>query len=262
MEEKRFNGDFLRKIRKERGLTQAKLSKLAGIESSQTISNIERGKQQPNFSTVEQLAAALGLDVRKFDDDAPKLTLKDCREDFLAWEHDLEGDPDDTLTVSAVAIDLANGWDNVLLTLNHCKSTAIAFEFLVLGGNVDDYPEAPADVTKWLKISAQQVEHIQERIQVDLTSSTKAVELRIKTYIGIPQRHGVRATKGDHARWWLTECRPVEGHVNFLDWGRDSYAIYESKKVPLVQEFEKKFNTLWNEVLSCEVEYSIASEIR
>lgn len=255
MEEKKFNGDFLRQARKERGLTQAKLSELAGIESSQTISNIERGKQQPNLSTVKLLAEVLGYDERKFYRDAPKLTLKDCREDFLAWEHGLEGAPEDKLTVSAVAIDLANGWDNVLLTLNHCKSTKIAFEFLVLGGDIADYPEAPADVTKWLKISEQQVQHIQERIKIDLTSSTKEVELRIKTYVGIPELHGVRATRGDDARWWLTECRPVEGHVNFLDWGRDSYEIYKSADLPPVREFEKRFRKLWNEVLSYEVEY-------
>lgn len=55
-------GPRIREIRKERGLTLAQLSELAGIDIS-TIWGYEVERHTPNMHTVELLLDALGYEV-------------------------------------------------------------------------------------------------------------------------------------------------------------------------------------------------------
>jgi len=57
----RFN---LRKYRKEKGLTQEKLSEICNI-STDYLSEIERGKTAPSFKRMDMLAQALDVEVYK-----------------------------------------------------------------------------------------------------------------------------------------------------------------------------------------------------
>lgn len=52
----------LRRLRKQRGLTQAKLAVQAGLDPS-SLSQIETGARQPNTRTLEKLAGVLGVEV-------------------------------------------------------------------------------------------------------------------------------------------------------------------------------------------------------
>jgi transcriptional regulator with XRE-family HTH domain len=52
----------LRRLRKQMGLTQAKLAVRAGLDPS-SLSQIETGARQPNTRTLEKLAAVLGVEV-------------------------------------------------------------------------------------------------------------------------------------------------------------------------------------------------------
>jgi transcriptional regulator with XRE-family HTH domain len=52
----------LRRLRKARGLSQAKLAVLAGLDPS-TVSQIETGARRANTRTLEKLAAVLGADL-------------------------------------------------------------------------------------------------------------------------------------------------------------------------------------------------------
>lgn len=54
--------DELRRLRKARGLSQAKLAALADLDPS-TVSQIETGARRANTRTLERLAAALGAEV-------------------------------------------------------------------------------------------------------------------------------------------------------------------------------------------------------
>jgi len=54
----RFN---IKKYRKEKGLTQERLSEMADI-SRDYLSNIERGKYTPSFKTIVALAEAIGIE--------------------------------------------------------------------------------------------------------------------------------------------------------------------------------------------------------
>ncbi len=54
--------DELRRIRKERGLSQARLAELANVDKV-TIIHIENGKVSPKVDTLEKLAGALGVEL-------------------------------------------------------------------------------------------------------------------------------------------------------------------------------------------------------
>ena len=54
--------ELLKKIRKERGLTQLTLAKLLK-KHNQSISNIEMGKSIPHKSTINKLCIVLALDT-------------------------------------------------------------------------------------------------------------------------------------------------------------------------------------------------------
>lgn len=55
-------GKAVRLCRTQRGLSQSELAKTAGISVSY-LSLLERGKRDPNFSTVEGIASALKVPV-------------------------------------------------------------------------------------------------------------------------------------------------------------------------------------------------------
>ncbi len=55
-------GRTLRRLRRERDLSQEALSHLSGL-SAKHLSDIERGRSEPRLTTVVQLADALAVDV-------------------------------------------------------------------------------------------------------------------------------------------------------------------------------------------------------
>ena len=64
---KRNIGLRVKAARTQQGLTQAQLAERID-KAFETISNIERGKTAPNFSTLADIAAVLGLPMREFFD--------------------------------------------------------------------------------------------------------------------------------------------------------------------------------------------------
>lgn len=72
-----FVGYKIKKIRRERNITQAQLAKKAGV-STGLIGQIESGKVEPSIKTLEKIAAALSLSPCFFvsEDDELTSTLK------------------------------------------------------------------------------------------------------------------------------------------------------------------------------------------
>ena len=67
--------DVLRRLRKEKGLTQVEFCKILKITQS-TYSQYEIGARNPKFETVKKFADALEADWNDLcDDDAPKLMI-------------------------------------------------------------------------------------------------------------------------------------------------------------------------------------------
>ncbi|GAA6208546.1 hypothetical protein NBRC116601_18390 [Cognatishimia sp. WU-CL00825] len=64
---KRNIGQRVKSARLQRGLTQADLADAIN-KAFETISNIERGKTAPNFSTLADIAEALELPLKDFFD--------------------------------------------------------------------------------------------------------------------------------------------------------------------------------------------------
>lgn len=58
MDMRKLVGDNVCRIRKEKGLTQERLSELSGL-SQQYISDLERGKRNPTIVTIYELAMAM-----------------------------------------------------------------------------------------------------------------------------------------------------------------------------------------------------------
>ena len=56
------NGERLKKLRKERGLTQIKMQMLTGIDQSD-YSKIERGERHFTFEQCKRIALALGTSM-------------------------------------------------------------------------------------------------------------------------------------------------------------------------------------------------------
>ena len=69
----------LRRLRREKKLSQAKLAALADLDPS-TVNQLETGTRRANMRTLEKLAGVLGVEVRDFfpKDQAP-LPLEDSR---------------------------------------------------------------------------------------------------------------------------------------------------------------------------------------
>lgn len=60
-------GKQLKKLREERGLTQAQLAELIGVEPI-TVSNMEVGRNGAHFKTIEKLMKGLRVKARDLFD--------------------------------------------------------------------------------------------------------------------------------------------------------------------------------------------------
>jgi len=60
MDMRKLVGNNVCRIRKEKGLTQERLSELSGL-SQQYISDLERGKRNPTIVTIYELALAMDV---------------------------------------------------------------------------------------------------------------------------------------------------------------------------------------------------------
>lgn len=78
---KRNIGLRVKAARTQKGLTQAQLAE-AIDKAFETISNIERGKTAPNFSTLADIANVLGLPMREFFD-VDEADVSDARQRLL-----------------------------------------------------------------------------------------------------------------------------------------------------------------------------------
>jgi transcriptional regulator with XRE-family HTH domain len=55
-------GDVIRRARQSRGLTQAELAEISGVDQP-NVSAIENGKRQPSAATLHQLLLACGYEL-------------------------------------------------------------------------------------------------------------------------------------------------------------------------------------------------------
>jgi transcriptional regulator with XRE-family HTH domain len=97
-------GDFgraVRRLRRERGMTQAELADRLGLGRT-SVTNLEKGQQNPPLSLLPELAAALGVDPLHLlalavgvgeVPDLSNLAAKVRDEDLRRWASRVIGDP-------------------------------------------------------------------------------------------------------------------------------------------------------------------------
>ena len=76
----------VRRIRKERGLTQRGLAGLSGVDQA-TISMAESGKRRPHLETLDSLADALGVEVGDFFPKAEAVSLEQWLKERCGHSH-------------------------------------------------------------------------------------------------------------------------------------------------------------------------------
>ena len=85
MNKKKALGSRIKELRKIKNFTQEELAELVGVEPT-TISNVECGRNYPNFATLEKTLEVLGsnfLEVFNFEHFDNKDTLKNKLIDFI-----------------------------------------------------------------------------------------------------------------------------------------------------------------------------------
>lgn len=90
---KRNIGQRVKSERLQRGLTQAELAE-AIDKAFETISNIERGKTAPSFSTLSDISDVLGMPMRAFFE-FEDANLPEERQELLLQLSTLVGQMDD-----------------------------------------------------------------------------------------------------------------------------------------------------------------------
>ena len=60
-------GHVFKKARLDKGLTQSQLADKAGVYTN-SYAKIERGEQNPSYSTIKKLTKVLDLDISKIPD--------------------------------------------------------------------------------------------------------------------------------------------------------------------------------------------------
>ena len=78
MDNKKLLGKRIKQIRRQRGLTQEKLSELVGIETG-SLSGIESGRNFPSMLTIEKISNILGVEIKTMFDFNQLLSVDDMK---------------------------------------------------------------------------------------------------------------------------------------------------------------------------------------
>jgi transcriptional regulator with XRE-family HTH domain len=122
-------GDQIRSLRKERNLTLERLSELAGL-STGIVSQIERGRGNPSFSTLAQLAHGLDIPVGRLlyvsEQNRSPVVRKEQRRRLDGHGVGIEDDgtyelltPDFTGSLEAVWVETPPGYDTSATPYRH-----------------------------------------------------------------------------------------------------------------------------------------------
>jgi len=97
-------GEFLKSLRREKGLTQEQLGERFYV-SSRTISRWETGANMPDVAMLLELADFYGVDIREIIDGERKLTVTETKETLLkVAEYATEGEKQSRSKVVYVAL--------------------------------------------------------------------------------------------------------------------------------------------------------------
>ena len=117
-------GQNIRRVRKERGLSQPTLAKLSGVPQP-SISNIEGGRREPQQATLRKLADALGVPpatlMTEGDTTEAWETLGRIQDNTSVLERYMENPPDEDTWDRALAEFFALGGKHLEIAIRHAE---------------------------------------------------------------------------------------------------------------------------------------------
>ena len=262
---------LLKRKRKELGLTQQQVADLADI-GIRTYGDLERGYRpgrkpvDVRTETLARISKVLCIELRsllpppeeKWAPSESQLTFAECRTDFMRWESVGEHD---SVEIDTLAIDLADGWENIVAAINECRANTILFKILVIGGEIalDDEESRSIVIDKWLPAAQNSLVYIRKQL-AKYNSKKKSVSIQVKTYSRVPTVHGLRAKKNGKLRWWIGECRLVDGDLPIYEWGQNDFLVLDGSKAlmhPRVKTYDRLFAEYWGSENEFEIDASI-----
>lgn len=73
-------GDIIKKLRKDKGLTQKQLAEMLNV-STVTIQNYENNRRKPSIEMLQKISSTLNVFIFNFDEE--KKSIEDSREYFI-----------------------------------------------------------------------------------------------------------------------------------------------------------------------------------
>lgn len=236
-----IDGDFVKKMRKKLGFSQERFCIEFGFQTG-WLSEIERNiRRNRNVKKVKRLGDALGVPTKDLYKGLN--SLAECREDYRRWENALEGEQ---VVVRCIGLDMANGWQAVVRSINATASPEIRLEFLVMHGEKAFSIFNPPTFRMWLQQSKANIKEINDSINSWNLGTSSKIEIYFRGYSELPLIHGIHAKKGPKERWWITHCEEIKGpNASGWSWGEDSYYMTDIEGDPRVEDFNSRFDRLW-----------------
>lgn len=241
-------GDIVRRLREGLGLSRDSLAEEFSKEdepvSAKTIQRAEEG-QAISRPKLEALAKRYGVPLANLlDHESLRYTLAHCQTDYRELNRVATGKQQ----FRSIALDLAYGFEHLMVAVNETSAREIEFQILVLGPTDRMPTDAPPVALKWAKTAVHSVECIREQ---SATFDMAKVSIEIRQYCEIPALHGVAISTDSRLRYYLTECVEDEDErLPLLTFGEGDYAIFDSGTQKQAEreradQFEAKFNRLW-----------------
>lgn len=238
-----IDGEFVRKNRLRLGKSQEQLCIEFDIQRG-WLSEVERNvPRRRNPDSISRLADALQVDVQYLYKGIK--SLSDCRDDYRQWENAIDGDH---VLVRCIGLDMANGWEAVVRSINGTSSTSIRLEFLVIYDPDETMIYSPPTFRMWTEQSANNIKMIKSSIATWNPASKASIEVCFRGYAETPDMHGIYSEKSGNRRWWITRCKAIDGPDALgFTWGEDTYHIINGENADdvRVEEFNQRFERLW-----------------
>lgn len=237
-----LDGNFVRKKRESLGLTQEQICLTSGLKQV-WISEVELNKHRNRSPRlVKMLAEALGETTENLFVGA--MSLPQCQLDFVDWENGLAGDE---VVIRCIGLDMANGWQHVVQTINNTVANLVRLEFLVIHDPHRKMIFKPSTFRMWTEQSSKNLELIREEIGIWNLKPHREVSILFKGYAESPDVHGVQAEKNGDTRWWITRCKPICGEATGFHWGEGEYhRVPDAENIRAI-EFNERFSRLWRD---------------
>ena len=204
--------------------------------------NVYRKRSATN---VAKLAQALKVDTTELFVGTDSLI--DCQKQYSEWENN---QPGDSVLVRCIGLDMANGWEAVVRSINSTAARSICLEILVVhrldNGLSDHHPI----FQMWTNQAEANIELIKQSISQWNPKTKELIHISFKGYSELPSQHGIYAEKSGSIRMWITECKEILGpEATGYSWGEDFYrAIQDPGPEDIrAKEFNARFKRLWSQ---------------